>query len=333
MKSVLITIVAIILVIAIADTISVCWKSSPSNIITYDTDNQYITSSTLISAHRSGGGIMPEESMMAFTNCIENEDFNVDIFEFDLHITKDNVLVLLHDDTLDRTTNSDTIFGVEDAKPEDYTYDELRRLNIGAKFEDEDGNMPYADYTEEDTPDELKIVRIEDILDYLMSNGDFYYIIEIKNGGDLGKQGVDILYEILEERNLLDSVIFGTFKEEVSLYVDDTYPNLKRSATIKEVLKFWWYSLIDKDDLDVNYVALQIPYNLPWRLAFNLGTAKTINYAHKNNIAVQYWTVNSESDTEYLASIGADCVMSDYPDKMYSAVYGDSTETTDSESE
>ena len=55
---------------------------------------------TQISAHRSGGGIMPEETLKAFRNCAENPEFKIDVFEFDLHITKDDVLVLLHDDTL-----------------------------------------------------------------------------------------------------------------------------------------------------------------------------------------------------------------------------------------
>lgn len=316
----------ILAVIICADIISVNWKSNPENIENYDTTNPSIVDfhsgeKPMISAHRSGGGIMPEESMMAFKNCVENNSFHIDIFEFDLHITKDDVLVLLHDDTLDRTTDSLEVFGVEEARPENYTYEELRQLNIGAKFETDDGEMPYADLKGDNVPDDLKILRVEDILDYLMSKGDFNYIIEIKNGGDLGKKGVDILYKILEERNLLDKVIFGTFKEEVSFYVDENYPKLMRSATINEVLSFWKAALTNDKDFKANYVALQIPYNLPWRIAMNLGTEKIINYAHEHNIAVQYWTINDEGQMKYLASIGADCIMTDYPDVLYKAVY------------
>ena len=240
-KKILCIILSIILAFVIGDTISVNWHSNPKSIKTYESDNQYINTSATpyVSAHRSGGGIEPEESMIAFENCIENPDFNVDVFEFDLHITKDDVLVLLHDDTLERTTDCESVLGVADAAPENYTYAELRQLNIGAKFENENGEMPYADVTGSQLPDELKILRVEDILDYLMAHGDFDYIIEIKNSGELGCRGVDILYGILQERNLLDDVIFGTFHEEVSLYVDENYPDLKRSATIKEVLSFF----------------------------------------------------------------------------------------------
>lgn len=322
-KKIMCIILALLLAFAVSDIIGTNWHSNPENIKTYETDNKYINTSgtPYVSAHRSGGGIEPEESMVAFRNCIENPDFNVDVFEFDLHITKDDVLVLLHDDTLDRTTDSDTVFGTEDARPENYTYEELRQLNIGAKFENEKGEKPYADLKGENVPDELKIVRIEDILDYLMANGDFDYIIEIKNGGDLGKKGVDILYPLLQERNLLNDVIFGTFKEEVSFYVDEKYPDLKRSATIKEVLSFYTAALFNKKDFEAKYIALQIPYNMPWRIAANLATARMINYAHEHNIAVQYWTINNQKQLEYLSSVGADCIMTDYPDQLYDVIH------------
>ena len=323
LKKILCIFLAIILVVACGELISVNWHSNPKNIEYFETDNRYIANGNtpFVSAHRCGGGIMPEESMMAFENCVSNENFNVDVFEFDLHITKDEQLVLLHDDTLDRTTDSLEVFGVEDAKPENYTYDELRTLNIGAKFEDENGNLPYSDLHGKDVPDTLKIVKVDDLLDYLNSKGDYDYIIEIKNSGELGKKGVDILYKILIQRNLLDRVIFGTFHEEVSLYVDEKYPDLMRSATINEVLDFYKAAMTDREDFEVNYIALQIPYNMPYRLAVNLGTAKVINYAHKHNIAVQYWTINKENELKYLSSIGADCIMSDYPDRLYSIIH------------
>lgn len=316
-------ILSVILAFVIGEVVSVNWHSNPDNIITYESSNRYINTSgtPYVSAHRSGGGIEPEESMLAFKNCIENPDFHVDVFEFDLHITKDNVLVLLHDDTLERTTDCKTVLGDAEARPENYTYDELRQLNIGAKFENEKGEMPYAGITGEKLSDDLKIVKVEDILDYLISKGDFDYIIEIKNGGELGKKGVDILYPILEERNLLDKVIFGTFKEEVSFYVDNCYPLLKRSATIKEVLTFYKSALTNDKDFQAKYIALQIPYNMPWRIAGNLATAKVINYAHEHDLAVQYWTINDEKQLSYLSSVGADCIMSDYPDKLFDILH------------
>lgn len=292
--------------------------SSVDKIITYDTSNQYILDRTDISGHRSGGGIAPEETMMAFKNCAENKDFNINVFEFDLHITKDDVLVLLHDDTLDRTSNSLEVFGEEDVRPEDKTYDELRQLNMGAKFENEAGEMPYADLSGDAVSDDLKILRVEDALDYLTSVGDYKFIIEIKNGDELGKKGVDILHNVLVERNLVDKVVFGTFHKEISDYVDTSYTDMIRSTSIKEVLKFWIASIFNSKSYEPPCSVLQLPYCAPFtNLGINLGTARVINYAHSHNMAVQYWTVNDKADMEYLTSLGADCIMTDYPDELY----------------
>ena len=57
-------------------------------------------------------------------------------------------------------------------------------------------------------------------------------------------------------------------------------------------------------------------------LGVNTGWTTITNYAHKNDIAVQYWTINNEKDMKYLSTIGADCIMSDYPNKTYEIVHG-----------
>ena len=317
-----ISILCVIAVPAIALNIAGAHKSNPDDIKSYKTTNKYILESTDISGHRSGGGIAPEETMMAFKNCAENKNFTIDVFEFDLHITKDDVLVLLHDDTLDRTSDCEEVFGEKNVRPETKTYDELRKLNMGAKFENEYDEIPFADLKGNAVPDDLKIVRVEDVLDYLNSVGNYKYIIEIKNSDDLGKKGVDILHKILLEKNLIDKVIFGTFHSEISKYVDDNYPDMTRSTGITEALSFWWAALTDSDSYEPPCTVLQLPYGAPFKyFGLNAATAKVINYAHSHNMAVQYWTVNNAKDMEYLISVGADCVMTDYPDMMYDIKY------------
>lgn len=319
---VLLTVAAVLAVLAAAVfagmKLSQHHRSDPAKIVHYDTDNPYILDKTDISGHRSGGGIAPEQTMLAFSNCVNNPAFQVDVFEFDLHITKDGVLVLLHDDTLDRTSDCETVFGETGVRPENKTYDELRQLNMGAKFVDASGDMPYAELHGEQVPDELRIVRLEDVLDYLSAAGDYKYIIEIKNGGELGRQGVDTLYRVLTERGLVERVVFGTFQAEISDYVDETYPKLARSASINEVLRFYLAALTNSKSYEPPCKVLQIPFEESYlKYGINLGTATVINYAHAHDMAVQYWTINDPEDMAYLASMGADCIMTDYPDVLY----------------
>ena len=282
--------------------------------------NPYITEEkALVSAHRSGKDIAPENTMAAFQHCIETEDFNVDIYEFDLHITKDGKLILLHDSTLDRTTNSVEHFGRAGVTPSEKNYEELRELNFGENFKNTDGEYPYRGLRGEAIPDELRAVLLEDVLDYLESNGDFQYIIEIKAAGENGKKACDELYRILKEKDLLEDVVFGTFNPDVTAYADKHYPDMLRSASIIETIIFYvlcGYG-IDVGEEFFKYEALQIPSE---RAIIYLNTPRVINYAHRNNIAVQYWTSNDAEEVEYLNSIGAYCIMSDAPDMAYDVI-------------
>ncbi len=284
----------------------------------YSTDNRNITEfgTTLVSAHRSGGGIFPENTMMAFEGCINSETFKTDVFEFDLHITADDELIILHDNTLDRTTDAVEYFGEENIRPENYTYEELRALNFGESFETEDGDMPYNGLRGDDIPDSLRVSSLKDVLTYLESNGNFDYIIEIKNSDELGCKAADKLYETLSSMEMLSRVVVGTFNNSVTEYLDEKYPDMPRSASIMEVVKVYFNSLlgIDKDAEDYKFNALQIPMGA-WIL--DLATARLVNYAHRHNIAVQYWTINDAEDMQLLKDIGADCIMSDVPDVAY----------------
>lgn len=312
----------IVLVVVIASLVLLMTHDWKEEYIKYETTNSNITElgTTLVSAHRSGGGIFPENTMMAFEGCINSDTFKTDIYEFDLHITGDDELIILHDNTLDRTTDAVEYFGKEKIRPEDYTYEELRSLNFGESFETDEGEHPYQGLRGDDVPDSLRVSNLKDVLSYLQSKGDFGYIIEIKNGGELGKKSADILYSTLKEMDLLDNAVVGTFQNSVTNYLDEKYPDMPRSASIIEVVKVYFNSLLglDKKEGIYKFNALQIPTGLA---IIDLATARLVNYAHRHNIAVQYWTINDTAMMQQLKDIGADCIMTDIPDVAYDLLY------------
>lgn len=307
--------------------LSAAHRSSPSDVRHYETDNPFVVDRTYISAHRSGGGIAPESTMMAFKNCVESSGFSVETFEFDLHITKDGVLVLLHDDDLDRTSDSEYVFGRPGVRPSEMTFEELRQLNMGADYTDKNGEKPYASLHGDDVPEDLRILSLRQALEYLSSNGDYTYIIEIKDGGDDGRKGVDILWDTLLDLGLERKAVFGTFHKEVSAYVDETYPDMLRSTSIPEVIAFWWAAITGSRSYEPPCRVLQIPFTDDYlKYGINLATATVINYAHSHGMAVQYWTINDPGDMEYLLSMGADCIMTDHPDVLYALMNGRSSQ-------
>ncbi len=74
----------------------------------------------LVTAHRGDWRNTPENSVQSLTNCVIK---NIDICEFDLKKTKDGKLVIMHDKTIDRTTNGK-------GKPEDYTFEEIKKFKL-----------------------------------------------------------------------------------------------------------------------------------------------------------------------------------------------------------
>lgn len=272
---------------------------------------------TYISAHRAGGDLAPEETLQAFKLCMEAEDYSVDIVEFDLHITKDGHLVLLHDDTVNRTSNATEVLGNKKVEAKSLTLDELKQLNFGENFVNPDGEYPYRGLKGEDIPDDVKILSLNEILDYLTEiRPDLQYVIEIKDSGKDGEKAMDILYDTLVEYDLIDQTIVGTFNNNVTVYIDETYPDITRSASIMEVLDFY-LSYLFNINKTFKFNVLQIPTGL---FVWDFGSADIINYAHEKDIACQYWTINDTEEALRLAKNGADCIMTDNPKAIFEAL-------------
>lgn len=303
-------------------------------------DNPYIvynTTGLLRSAHRAGGVLDPENTMQAIKTCIKNEEYEVDVLEFDLHLTKDNELILLHDENFDRTTNSVEVWGREGVLPRDKDLAEIKELNFGYWFPYERGSVQvedkriYKDLSK--LPDgkdakDLRVVTLEEVFKEVgakktsdLAPGEsapkikYNFIIEIKDKGSVGKYAAAQLCELMKEYNLFDKVVVGTFNGDISDYFDYLNANvyngkINRSAGILEVLKIFLSYLMNRPLGTVKYNVLQIPY-MNW-FPF-LGSKSFIDYAHKYGIACQFWTINEASQMETLIKNGADCIMSDNP--------------------
>ncbi len=287
--------------------------------------NPFITEygETDISAHRSGAGIAPQNTMMAFEKVLEeSEKYGVNTYEFDVQVTKDGKLIIMHNLTYDETSNAVEQFGRENVYANELTYEEALVLNMGENFE-LNGEYPYRGLRGDDIPDNLKVPLCEDVIKYIEKNSKskkYNYIIEIKSKGEDGEKAADELQRIIKDNGLIERAIWASSNQSVSEYMRDTYPEVLRSANVLEVLQFYVYARMDWDlsTANVSYVALQIPYgDSAAGGIINPGTRKVINYAHENNIAVQYWTINDAEDVEYLINNNADCIMTDYPDMAF----------------
>jgi glycerophosphoryl diester phosphodiesterase len=87
----------------------------------------------LIMAHQGGEGERPSNTMAAFQNAVNS---GADVLDTDMQITKDGVLVLIHDATVDRTTNGKGAVG-------DLTLSQLQPLDAGYSYSADGKTFPY----------------------------------------------------------------------------------------------------------------------------------------------------------------------------------------------
>ncbi len=327
LKNAYYTVTSVVMLIPILLTMGADDKPGTEVIANENATNAYINEygNPDISAHRSGAGVAPQNTLMAFEKMLENaEEFGVDTFEFDVQLTKDGELILLHDLTFDATSDAVEKYGRKNVLASSLTFAEAHELNLGENFEI-DGKYPYRGLRGDDIPENLRVATCAEVIDLIEANSNgkkYRYIIEIKSMNFQGYEAADKLYEIVSERGLKDRVIWATFQPDVSEYMERTYPDMPRSADVIEAIQFYIFSRMnwDLDDAGVSYVALQLPYGSSAGNLINTGTRSFINYAHKYDIAVQYWTINDKAEAEYLINNGADTIMSDYPDMVLDLV-------------
>lgn len=290
--------------------------------------NPYITEygDVDIAGHRGGAGLAPQNTMMAFKNLMENRDaLGVDTYEFDVQLTKDGKLVTIHDLTYDTTSDAAELFGKENVAVSSLTYEEARQLNMGEKFK-LNGEKPYQGLRGEDIPEDLKIPLCEDVIKYVEENSGerkFNYQIEVKSMGKNGRTATDELYKLIKKYGIEDRVIWSTFDPYISSHMVKNYSEIRRSGNALEAVQFFFYSRMgwDLETAKVSYSALQLPYgSSAVDGLINTGTREILNYAHKYNISITYWTINDENEIRYLANNGADCIITDQPMFVYEVI-------------
>lgn len=274
-----------------------------------------------IGAHRAGAGIAPENTPIAFDICLNSKEFEVQELEFDLHMTKDEKLILLHDGTLDRTTDAVEKYGRKNVLPVELKYDEISKLNPGESFVTDEGTIPYKGLRGNDIPEGLTIPLLEEIIDKIEAHGEYLYSIDIKDKGETGRKAADALIKLINDKGIQDRVIVATFNSDITKYLTKAHPETQRSVGVREGVFFYFaYALnlkLNKEKLP--FKAVQLPAN-QYKI-IRLGTERFINYCHNLGVAVQYWTIDDIDEIKRLSDIGADNIITNVPDKMYNLLY------------
>jgi len=275
----------------------------------------------MLAAHRGGAINYPENTMLAYREAVES--VGVDVIESDLYLTADGVLVCNHNSSIDETSNINGDIPLTSLPTKstlhfiaDMTLSELRQYNFGFYFEDENGERPYKDT-------HLEIPTLEELFAAFYENyPDLLFILEIKEGGERGREACKKLGETIEKYpDYADNVVIGTFNEEIELALKEECPTLLRGASEGSaadfvITQYTGVNLFNKSD----FACLQLPTSYDVGINVPLDKKTLIDRAHRRGVAVQYWTINDEETMRKLIELGCDCIMTDDPQLLKSVL-------------
>jgi glycerophosphoryl diester phosphodiesterase len=240
---------------------------------------------SLVAAHRGGAALAPENSLSGFRNALA---LGVDALEFDLHLTRDGEVVVIHDPRLDRTT---TLSGAV----RDRTLAELRTAHLKTR----DGQVTTE-----------RVPTLAAVLDLARERA-VEVLPEIKVGEDGSPYpGIeDKVLALLRARGLLDRATIQAFQPETLRRLRAIQSDVRMMLLVSrrrvqdegvppaEAVR--WARDVGATDLGMD---------------FHLISAGVVNAARGLRIRLSAWTVNEEADMKRMFALGVDVVMSDRPD-------------------
>ena len=249
----------------------------------------------LIYAHRGGAALRPENTIAAFDHGLA---CGAEGLEFDVHLSRDGIVVIHHDDTLDRTTNGRGPLAA-------LTASELAALDAGYHFEDEDDTgFPFRGQG----------IGVPTFREVLRRYPDARLIIEMKVGGEeLARRVVDEV----RAAGAADRVAVGSFYPEAIRAVRRYEPAIATGAGKEETRWALYRAWIGLGIGATPYREFQVP---EWAGYTPIVTRRFVNAAHRAGIPVKVWTVNGAEDMRRLVAVGVDALITDRPDVARSVV-------------
>ncbi len=246
--------------------------------------------------HRGAAGVAPENTLPSFALAVA---LGADYLELDVHGTRDGVIVVLHDPTLDRTTDGS-------GPVAEHTWGQLERLDAGCRFTPDGTWFPYRGQG----------VRIPTLESVLRAFPERRFNIEIKQEHP---PIVDAVLELVNRTRTTDRVLLAAERDTIMQAIRaSTRGCVATSASAHEVAAFIERVVRDQwEGYAPAWQALQIP---PAHAGIELVTATSVGAAHRLGREVHVWTINDAAEMDRLLELGVDGVMSDFPGLVSAAV-------------
>ncbi len=239
-------------------------------------------------AHRGSRLLWPENTWYAFDAAVQ--DFGYRYIETDIRITRDGVVVVFHDETLERTTNGT-------GKVSDWDWEDLRHLDAAYQFSTDGEGFPFRGTG-------ITVSRLEDTFDRYP---DVCFNIDLKQPGSEWP-----VAEVVARAKRLDSVLIGSFSDRrISRFRRITKGRVATSAGPSEAMAMFAASRLgrtSKRQADA--------YQLPRSVKGASVDRKLVNAVHEAGAQVHVWTIDEPIQMNELLDLGVDGIVSDRPDLL-----------------
>jgi glycerophosphoryl diester phosphodiesterase len=247
-------------------------------------------------AHRGFSGKYPENTLAAFEAAAK---MPIDAFELDVHSSRDGRIVVIHDATLDRTTDrSGNVF--------DKNWEFLRQADAGFMCDpEENGAFPFRG----------KGVGIPLLEDVFRSFPQMKMIIEIKQVLPAIEEPV---YRLIKKYKMEDKVIVASEHKEPLMRMRSLAPSIATNLSGSESVTFYnSFRLRMHNFYKVPGDALQIP---PTYKGTPVITPTVCRIAKQKGLVLHVWTVNDPAEMAQLIEYGVDGIITDFPDRLLQVV-------------
>ena len=244
-------------------------------------------------AHRGGAGLAPENTRAAFAHAVR---LGVDGCELDVRLSRDGEVVVIHDETLDRTTDAT-------GAVRDRTADELARVDAGYRFNPAE-LFPWRGRGE-------GVPRLADVL---AEHPTLPFIVELKGSDPAVAEAATA---VVAKAGALDRVCFGGFADVTLAAARAAQPTACTSAATEEIRAALYKSYVWWPLGRVAYQAFQVPEQAN---NTTIVTRRFVRHARRGGRLIHVWTVNTDADVRRLAAWGVDGVITDRPDIALAAV-------------
>lgn len=240
-------------------------------------------------AHRGDSRNYPENTLPAFESAVR---MGIDVVETDIHLTKDGVLVIWHDPTLERNTDGR-------GRIEDHTLEELRRFDAGYTFT-QDGGKTF--------PFRGKGVRICTLAEALEHCPGQRFNIDLKTKCP---EIVDEFIKVIREHDAVDRVVGASFHLSNLKRLRRLAPDFLTSVTTAEVVPLLFRQ---KTHTLPKAFKRKIIFQIPMAAGpVKVVTPAFVKAMHQRGAVVMVWTINDEETMRRLFAMGVDSVMTDDP--------------------